>query len=110
MITSQERDELGRKAREDGKRLFRVVEGIYRYLIALNWVMAALGTLIGVVFILKGIFQWELSSMIPGIFVLIMTLIYCSSLYVFAVLITHGAKVLVHILFSNLAIMESKQS
>lgn len=110
MITPQERDELGRKAREDGKRLFRVVESIYRYLIALNWVMAAIGTLIGVVFILKGVFQWEFSSMIPGILVLIMTMIYCSSLYVFAVLITHGAKVLVHILFSNLAIMESKQS
>lgn len=110
MIAQQERDELVRKAREDGKRLFRVVEGIYRYLIILNWVMATIGALIGLGYILKGIFQWELYMMIPGILVLIMTLIYCSSLYVFAVLITHGAKVLVHILFSNLAIMESKQS
>jgi predicted branched-subunit amino acid permease len=110
MITSQERDELARKAREDGKRLFRVVEGIYKYLIAMNWVVAAIGTLIGAVYILKGVFQWELSMMIPGIFIVVMTGLYCSSLYVFAVLITHGAKVLVHILFSNLAIMESKQS
>jgi len=33
----------------------------------------------------------------------------CAGNYVFAVLTTHGAKVLVHILFSNLAIMEAQQ-
>ncbi len=112
MITPQECDELVRKGREDGKRLFQVVEGMYKFLITMNWVIGIVGGLIGLGLLVKGLSSDFLGSgaeVLAGIACLGLTALYCVGLYAAAVLMTHGAKVLVHILFSNLAIMESNQ-
>jgi len=106
MITTQEREELVRNAREDGKRLFQVVEGIYKFLIAVVKVVGAIGGIFGLYLMSQSGFG---GGLFVGLMCWLMTAIYCVGTYVFAVLTTHGAKVLVHILFSNLAIMESKQ-
>lgn len=104
MITIEEKSELAQLARQDGKRLFGVVEGIYKYLIVWTWVMGIAGGLVGFVS-----FSMGRSGLIAGIVVWLATASACAVNYVFAVLATHGAKVLVHILFSNLAIMEAQQ-
>ena len=44
-----------------------------------------------------------------GIVVFGVTGFVCAANYAVAVLTTHGAKILVHTLFSNLAIMEAQQ-
>jgi hypothetical protein len=100
MITTQEREELVRNAREDGKRLFQVVEGIYKFLIAVDWIMGIIGLVLGLVIIGQG--NGAVAAF-AAITCWVLTAIYCAGTYVFAVLTTHGAKVLVHI-------MESKQS
>ena len=104
MITIEEKSELAQLARQDGKRLFGVVEGIYKYLIIWNWVMGIAGGLVGFVS-----FNMGRIGFLTGIVVWLATASACAANYVFAVLATHGAKVLVHILFSNLAIMEAQQ-
>ena len=53
MITLEEHAELTQHAREDGKRVYRVVEGIYRFLIMVNWIIGVLGCLTGTVRIFK---------------------------------------------------------
>jgi len=106
MITTQEREELVRNAREDGKRLYQVVQSIYKFLITVNWIMGIIGGFSGLYIIAE---RYGYGGLFGGITCWVFTAIYCAGTYVFAVLVTHGAKVLVHILFSNLAIMESKQ-
>jgi hypothetical protein len=99
MITLEERDELEEKAKEDGKRFYQVVEGIYKFLVFANWVVGLVGAVVGLS-ILRG-------NLTAAILCIIITAICCIGIYVFSVLVTHAAKVLVHILFSNLAIMEA---
>jgi hypothetical protein len=106
MISIEERNELAQLSRADGKRFYGVVEGIYKYLIVVNWVTGIAGGLLGLVCLMsgRGIF-----SFFAGIVVLVATAFACAANYAVAVLATHGAKILVHILFSNLAIMEAQQ-
>jgi hypothetical protein len=104
VITPTEREEIISKGKEDGARLFKVAEGIYKGLIILNWIGGIVGVILAIVCFSEGA-----GMGIPmGLGVLIATAICCIIDYVFAVLMTHGAKVLVHILFANLAIMEEK--
>ena len=111
MITQDERQEIIKKGQEDGKRLFRVAEAIYKGLIILNWIGGLVGLVAAII-----IFSNASSAYTPtgtmvlmGFGILAGTAIVCIVNYIFAVLMTHGAKVLVHLLFSNLAIMEGKQ-
>jgi hypothetical protein len=112
MITMEEKDEVAKLAREDGKRFYGVVEGMYRFMIMANWVTAAAGGLLGLGCLIKGMSDeyGGTGTMVAGVVVLVVTAFACATNYAVAVLTTHGAKVLVHILFSNLAIMEEKQS
>jgi len=105
MITLEEKSELAQLSRADGKRFYRVVEGLYRYLIVMNWVTGIIGGLVAIIAMMSG----GIYGLLAGLIVLAVTGFVCAGNYVFAVLTTHGAKVLVHILFSNLAIMEAQQ-
>jgi len=110
MITIEEKGELGQLAREDGKRLFSVVQGIYRYLIIVNWVTGVVGGIVGLALIIAGAgSNFAAAGVVGGMVVIAVTGFICAANYAVAVLATHGAKVLVHILFSNLAIMEAQQ-
>lgn len=108
MITAEERAEIIRIGQADGQRLFTVAEAIYKWLIILNWITAVVGGLLGAYFLISSItVSYGGGGMaLMGILVLVGTAIACAVGYAAAVLATHGAKVLVHLLFSNLAIME----
>jgi len=112
VITQEERLEIVKKGQEDGARLFRVSETIYKGLIILNWICGIVGTLFGFGFFIASSHSYgtDGSMVAMGFGILIATAIGCVVNYVLAVLTTHGAKVLVHILFANLAILgEEKQ-
>jgi len=112
MITIEEKAELAKLSREDGKRFYGVVEGMYRFMIIVNWVTAVTGGLLGLGLVMKGMGEryGGTGTVATGVVVLVVTAFACAANYSVAVLTTHGAKILVHILFSNLAIMEEKQS
>jgi len=105
MITIEEKSELAQLSRDDGKRFYGVVEGLYGFLITVNWITGIAGSLAGI-----GLIIWGMPMSVLGIVVLGATAFVCAANYAVAVLTTHGAKILVHILFSNLAIMEAGRS
>jgi len=74
----------------------------------MNWITGVAGGVLGlVIFVMAanaGGFGAGLVA--AGVLVWGVTAFVCAANYVAAVLATHGAKVLVHILFSNLVIME----
>lgn len=107
MITQEDRKEIIRKGQEDGGRLLTVVDMIYKISIIFNWILAIAGGVATIgCFIAASNMGTTLIGL--GVGILICTLLICLTYYVAAVLATHGAKVLVHLLFSNLAIMEDK--
>ena len=85
---------------------------MYKFMITMNWVSAIVGGLLGLACVIDGLSQRYGGApiIVSGAVVLVATAFVCSANYAVAVLTTHGAKVLVHIMFSNLVIMEEKQS
>lgn len=109
MINVQEQQELIKFSREDGKRLYTVSEWIYRTIIVINKISACVGAIISIIVIIKGISNINYGGgyfLLLGLLTAFSTFIFCFGLYILAVLVTHITKILVHILFSNVAIME----
>ena len=100
-MTNDEIAELVVKGREDGATLYRVANAIYKIAIAINWVIGVAGVVIAV-FVLQ-------AGFLPALSVLVATVGLCSFGYATAVLGTHGAKVLVHILFANIVLIDKGQ-
>lgn len=102
-MKENEINEIFAKGQADGVRLFRVSEIIYKVLVVFNWIFAIAGGILSVVI-------FGSTSAVGGVVMLLVTITVCAILYAVAVLSTHIAKVLVHILFSNLAIMLKGQA
>lgn len=107
MAERAQMDEIIARGREDGAKLFKVATGIYRILIFFNWIVGVAGVLVSL-----AIFSQASGNSISGgsfaamgFATLVGTAVVCLINYAFAVLSTHGAKVLVHILFANLALL-----
>ena len=99
MITEKEVNELVVKAKEDGARLYSAADTIYNIMTGLNW-------LLGIVGIMLSIYAMSTFGA-GGVLGLIFTGLLCLISYISAVAATHIAKVLVHSLFANLAILEA---
>ena len=100
-MTNEEIGELLTKGKQDGAVLYRVADAVYRVAIALNWIVAIIGILLTIA--IGGSMGFA-----AALGVAFLTLIVCAAGYAGAVLGSHGAKVLVHLLFSNLAILEKE--
>ena len=98
-MTNTEIDEIVSKGQTDGATLYKVVDILHRITIVLNWLIAA----VGVVLSFFAANSVGFGGFIAGLF---FTSIFCAILYAGAVLSSHGAKVLVNISFSNLALLE----
>lgn len=97
-MTDEEIAELTSKSREDGARLYSVSDAVYKVLLGITGFVALVGvfaTIAAFVNINAG----------AGFAVLIFSVVTCGSLYAGAIFSTHVSKVLVHLLFSNLAIL-----
>lgn len=108
MISATERAEIITAGQEDGQRLFMVSTAIYKSLIILNYVLGVIGSLAGLGMLIGGMAARYGGGTfaLAGLAILVVTAVVCAINYAVAVLSTHVAKVLVHLLFANLAIME----
>jgi len=95
----EEINELMRKGREDGAQLFAVANALYKISIALVAIIGIAGVII---------FFTALKEVgfFPAIGVAVVTAAICAIGYAIAVMGSNGAKVLVHLLFSNLSILD----
>jgi cation transport ATPase len=98
-ITNDQIAEVISKGQVDGEMLFRVADAFYKIVILINLLIGILGIILTFVYGSKVGFGLALGTFL-------MTLLTCAIVYTAAVFVSHGAKVLVHILFSNLAILE----
>lgn len=101
-MTNDEIAEVISKGQEDGATLYRVADALYRVAMAFIWLIGILGVILTFVAGSEGGFG-------PALGVFLVTVIICAIGYAAAVFGSHGAKVLVHILFSNLAILDRGQ-
>ena len=90
---------LSEKTREDGKRLYGVCEFLYS---AAMIGCVAFG-FIGIIFTFLAL---DKLGGVWGLIIFFITLAICAATYIFAILSTHFGKVLVHISFSNVAVLE----
>ncbi len=101
-MTNDEIAEIISKGQADGATLYRVADTLYKIVITFNWLFGILGAVLTFVAAREGGFA-------PALGVFLATLLICAIGYAAAVFGSHGAKVVVHILFSNLAILERGQ-
>lgn len=99
MISQHEIDEIVSKGKSDGVKLINVSSTIYTVLIVFNYILAIGGGIGTVAMMNKSGFGGGLAF---GVGVMVL----CSIIYAAAVLSTHVAKVLVHLLFANLAMLD----
>ena len=101
-MTDNEIAEVIAKGQEDGATLYRVADALYNVAMVFNWLIGIVGIVLTFIAGSKGGFGAAL-----GVF--LVTVVICAIGYAIAVFGSHGAKVLVHILFSNLAILDKGQ-
>jgi len=97
-MTNQEIDEIISKGQKDGETLYSVANALFKTSIAFIWIIGLTGAMLTII---AGYY----SGFWIALGVILVTAILCAIGYAFAVFSSHGAKVLVHILFSNLAII-----
>ncbi len=98
-MTDNEIAEVISKGQEDGATLYRVADVLYKVAKVINWLIGILGVILA--FVAGGS-----NGLGAAMGVVLITVVICSVGYAVAVFGSHGAKVLVHILFSNLAILD----
>ena len=101
-MTDNEIAEVISKGQEDGATLYRVADALYKVAMAFNWLIGILGVILAFV-------AGNSGGPGPALGVVLITVVICAIWYATAVFGSHGAKVLVHILFSNLAIIDKGQ-
>ena len=97
MLTKEEASELIEKSREDGLKLHDVANYIYNISMIANFIIGIGGF---VLFIATLDTNKSLAFLI-----LLGTAIGCFTYYITTIIITHLLKVLVHLLFSNIALL-----
>jgi len=107
-MEAHELQEISHQSREDGERLYRVATSIYKVWIILIFIAGGIGILasVGIMLASMGSYSFHVEFIFMGLGMLIATAIFCALNYAAAVLSTHFAKVLVHQLFTNLALLE----
>lgn len=99
-MTNEEIVEVISKGQHDGAKLYRVADWLYKICMVFNWVFGVLGVILAAAALgTKGAEGAALG-------VLILTVMVCFFGYVTAVIGSNTLKVLVNILFSNLAILD----
>lgn len=98
-MNNYEIDELMSKSRQDGAQLFAVADAIYKVSIFIL-------ILIGIAGLVLFFVAFSAGGLGPALAVAIGTAAICAIGYALSVLGSNLAKVIVHLLFSNLAILQ----
>ena len=101
-MTNDEIKELMGKGQSDGAQLYRVADVLYKVTIVLNIIVGIAGVVMFFVAMSNKGFG-------PALAVAIVTVVLCAIGYAIAVLGSNGAKVLVHLLFANLALLDKQR-
>lgn len=96
--------ELSQQSRIDGKRLFGVSEFIYKFAIAVNWIVGVIGVVVSLGLVSQGGY-----GILAGLLVGVVVAFICVLNYMLAVLSTHIAKVMVHTSLACVALVENNQ-
>jgi hypothetical protein len=97
--SDSEVNELIAKGRADGAKLYSVVDALHKLVMFLIAVVAIIG-------LIAGFGLMSNVGFAAGLAVLVFVLILCFLLYAADIVITNSSKVLFHILFSNLVLVE----
>lgn len=95
--------ELLNKGKEDGAKLYLVADALHKLAITVIAILAIVG-------LIAGFAAMQNAGFVAGVVVFALVSVLCLLLYAFDVIITNTSKVLVHILFANLAVVERKSS
>ncbi len=98
-------EELSQQSRIDGRRLFGVSEFIYKLSIVANWIIGIIGGISSIGLILQGDY-----GILAGLLIAIVVTFICVLNYIFSVLTTHIAKVMVHTSLACVALVENNQN
>jgi hypothetical protein len=101
-MTNEEIAEVILKGQGDGATLYRVADALYKVAMVFNW-------LIGIIGVVLTFVAGKIGGFEPALGVFLATVVICCIGYAVAVFGSHVSKVLVHILFSNLAILDRDQ-
>lgn len=97
--------ELSTQARIDGKKLYKVSEFLFNLAIIFNWIIGLIGAALAVAMLGS-----EEYGLLRALGIIIIFASICIINYMLAVLSTHVAKVMVHISFASVALMENNQN
>ncbi|WP_295553018.1 hypothetical protein [Limnohabitans sp. Rim8] len=95
-------DELFLKSKEDGSRLYATADSLHKLFQKLLIFVGAIGVIIGFI-------AMEKMTFFAGVIIITITLAICFLIYMLQIIVTNSSKVLVHILFTNLAILEKEK-
>jgi len=100
-LSQTELDEIFKKSQEDGSKLYSTVDSLHKF----SQIIIGLIGLIGVV---AGFALMSNVTFLAGLIVIFLTIALCLFMYLVQIVLSNSMKVLVHILFSNLAILKKE--
>lgn len=103
-MNAYEIQEIVQNSKDDSYRLHSVATAIYRGWMFLIYFAAAIGGLLSIGLLLSAMSgdRFSIESLVAGIAVAIITIVFCTFSYAMAVISTHMAKVLANICMLNL--------
>lgn len=100
-LSQTELDEIFKKSQEDGSKLYSTVDSLHKF----SQIIIGLIGLIGVV---AGLALMSNVTFLAGLIVIFLSIALCLFMYLVQIVLSNSLKVLVHILFSNLAILKKE--
>ena len=101
-LPKDELEEIFEKSKKDGAKLYTTADSLHKF-------SQKILILIGIIGVIAGFGVMENLTVIAGIIVIGITLAFCAIMHMIQIVITNSSKVLVHILFTNLAIIKKEE-
>jgi hypothetical protein len=100
-LSQTELDEIFKKSQQDGSKLYSTVDSLHKF----SQIIIGLIGLIGVI---AGFGVMSNANFLAGLVVIFLTIALCIFMYMIQIVLSNSSKVLVHILFCNLAILKKE--
>jgi hypothetical protein len=101
-IPKEELKEIFDKSKEDGAKLYSTADSLHK-------LSQRILILIGIIGVVSGFGIMQNVTIAAGFIVIGITLAFCAIMHMIQIVITNSSKVLVHILFTNLAIINKEE-
>ncbi len=101
-IIEKDLKEIFEKGQEDGSKLYATADSLHK-------LSERILILFGIIGVICGIAIMDQLTIIAGVIVIAITLALCALIHMIQIIITNSSKVLVHILFTNLALLKKDE-